>query len=189
MKKHTYPVSAIGVATSELPGEVAVYIEFSGCTQNCPECHSQHLIGEQGDSISLEDLVYNVYAITECYPEDITAIVLMGGTANLRMTNKKLLALLKALYKKTRLPIGIYSGKDEDLDEWVSVKEVSWLKTGSYKKELGGLEVPTTNQKIYERTVDYNVLDAEGFIDEVVWKWRDITGKFQEGANVVKQTN
>lgn len=179
MNKHMYPASAIGVTTSELPGEVAVYIEFSGCTQNCPECHSQHLIGEQGDNISLEDLVYNVYAITECYPEDITAIVLMGGTANKRMTNKKLLTLIQALYKKMRLPIGIYSGKDEDLDKWLLVKEVSWLKTGSYKKELGGLEVPTTNQRMYVRSIVGGVYDDLGVVVSTEYEWADITHKFQ----------
>lgn len=55
-KNYSYPVSSIGFTISELPGETAVYIEFSGCRQNCPGCHSDYLIGDQGDSLDLRIL-------------------------------------------------------------------------------------------------------------------------------------
>lgn len=189
MKKN-YPVSSIGFTISELPGETAIYIEFSGCYQKCPNCHSDYLQGDQGDSLSLEDTVYNVYALAQKYPDDITAIVLMGGTTNSGITEKSLGILIKSLAKKTGLPIGLYSGRDEDPDKYLDVEEIRWVKTGSYKEAFGGLEEPTTNQRFYvkEHTI---VTDQYGVYSGRTPHWVDMTKQFQilKGEEIAKQTN
>lgn len=189
-KTYSYPVSSIGFSMSEIPGETAVYIEFSGCRQNCPGCHSDYLIGDHGDSLSLEATVYNAYALTKKYPYDITAIVLMGGTTNNGITEKSLNTLIKALAKKTGLPIGLYSGRDEDPDKYLETEELKWVKTGSYKKALGGLEEPTTNQRFYvkEHTI---VTDHYGVYSGRIPHWVDMTKQFQilKGEESAQQPN
>ena len=189
-KTYSYPVSSIGFSMSEIPGETAVYIEFSGCRQNCPGCHSDYLIGDHGDSLSLEATVYNAYAHTKKYPDDNTAIVLMGGTTNNGITEKSLNTLIKALAKKTGLPIGLYSGRDEDPDKYLETEELKWVKTGSYKKALGGLEEPTTNQRFYvkEHTI---VTDHYGVYSGRIPHWVDMTKQFQilKGEESAQQPN
>lgn len=189
-KNYSYPVSSIGFTISELPGETAVYIEFSGCRQNCPGCHSDYLIGDQGDSLNLEDTVYNAYALAQKYPDDITAIVLMGGTANNGITEKSFGILIKALAKKTGLPIGLYSGRDEAPDKYLDIEEIKWVKTGSYKEDLGGLEEPTTNQRFYvkEHTI---VTDQYGVYSGRIPHWVDMTKQFQilKGEEIAQQPN
>ena len=164
-KTYSYPVSSIGFSMSEIPGETAVYIEFSGCRQNCPCCHKK-------------------------YPDDITAIVLMGGTTNNGITEKSLNTLIKALAKKTGLPIGLYSGRDENPDKYLETEELKWVKTGSYKKALGGLEEPTTNQRFYvkEHTI---VTDHYGVYSGRIPHWVDMTKQFQilKGEESAQQPN
>ena len=190
MKHHySYPVANIGITTSEIPGETAVYIEFSGCRQNCPGCHSQHLIGEQGDSLNLEDTVYNVWAITQKYQGDITTVVLMGGTTNNGITEAALTALIRSLTRKTNLPIGLYSGQDEDPDKYLGIEAIQWLKVGSYKKDLGGLEEPTTNQRFYVREHIIET-DQYGVYSGRIPHWVDMTKQFQmKGEEIAKHSN
>ena len=151
---------------------------------------NRYLIGDHGDSLSLEATVYNAYALTKKYPDDITAIVLMGGTTNNGITEKSLNTLIKALAKKTGLPIGLYSGRDEDPDKYLETEELKWVKTGSYKKALGGLEEPTTNQRFYvkEHTI---VTDHYGVYSGRIPHWVDMTKQFQilKGEESAQQPN
>lgn len=189
-KPFSYPVATIGITTSEIPGETAIYIEFSGCRQKCPGCHSPHLIGDHGDKLSLADTVYNAWAITQKYEGDITAIVLMGGTANKGITEKALYCLINALYNRTKLPIGLYSGREEDISKYLDIENLKWIKTGSYKEALGGLEEPTTNQRFYVK--EYTIVtDHFGVYSCRIPHWVDMTKQFQilKGEESAQQPN
>lgn len=114
----------------------------------------------------------------------------MGGTANNGITEKSLGILIKALAKKTGLPIGLYSGRDEAPDKYLDVEEIRWVKTGSYKEAFGGLEEPTTNQRFYvkEHTI---VTDQYGVYSGRIPHWVDMTKQFQilKGEEIAQQPN
>ena len=70
-----------------------------------------------------------------------------------------------------KLKVGWYSGKDtfsKDIEpEWFN-----YIKTGPYIEELGGLDSPTTNQKLFKKE---RVSLESG---EITYEWIDITNKF-----------
>lgn len=141
------PLVSSGITMNEIPGRIAVYFELGNCTQGCPGCHSPHLSEQQVLAITpLEDL--ESIAETQAV-KGANAIVLMGGTTN-GISKRDLITLLRRL--SCILPVCLYSGSDdEEYDKDIArVAGISWLKTGSYQKERGGLDNPRTNQHFYE---------------------------------------
>ena len=107
------------------------------------------------------------------------AILLMGGTTN-RLHESDIIQMLRRL--SVILPVCLYSGSDdEEHDKDIAQKSgITWLKTGSYKAELGGLASPTTNQRFYKLN-DLFVLDNKGNIVERDTIFHDLTYLFQKG--------
>jgi len=66
--------------------------------------------------------------------------------------------------------VGWYSGK-ENLSSEIDLNYFDYIKIGPYKEELGGLDKPTTNQRLYA----YNPAYSDFTIDK---SWKDITYKF-----------
>lgn len=183
-----YPVANIGLTISELPGETAVYIEFSGCTQRCQGCHSPelHEVQEQ-DLLTLEEIILNVAVLVEKYNPDITAVLLMGGTANEGMTEEDLEKLVGELAATTKLQVGLYSGVNEYPDKYLYWSDLMWLKTGAYKEALGGLEESTTNQRFYKKEKRYT-FDRYGCYVSGKPYWEDHTYKFQSKETTINAT-
>lgn len=179
-----FPVNNISITLSELPGEVAIFIEFNCCTQRCQGCHSKHLWTESY-FLTATEILAEVEKQLVKNPE-VTAICLIGGTTNFGVSETDLKNLMSLLYSHFRLPMGLYSGQEEDLMSWLKVRGLEWLKTGSYVAELGGLEVPTTNQRFYHRQTESVIFDTSGFAVSTTYQWLDITYKFQEGVNIAK---
>lgn len=180
-----FPINNIGVTLSELPGEVAVYVEFAACNMKCKGCHSPHLWNDSIPNayLSPEAIFEEIRQLMFKYGNTITAIVLMGGTTNDNVTSSDIKYLIALLSHKTHLPVGLYSGQDEDLDRWLDVRGLEWLKTGSYMKENGGLEAAGSNQKFYHKETARHSVDAQGLVCSVEYHWVDITSIFQKGAN------
>lgn len=172
------PVVSTGITLNEVPDHVAFYFEIGNCTQNCPHCHSPHLTTQPTLAFtSIEDM--------ECMAEHAaeqgaTALVLMGGTTN-GISDDDLITILSRL--SCILPVCLYSGSDdEEHDKTITQKGgVAWLKTGTYKEELGGLPSPTTNQRFYKLT-DRFVLDNQDNLIQRDTIFHDITHLFQKGA-------
>lgn len=130
------------VVFGEIPDEITLAINISGCPIKCPDCHSKHLwedIGEPLDRDSLNRLIEE--------NKGITCVAFMGGDGDI-------LSLQKLFYwVKTRFPnlrVAWYSGAD-----WLTIKKsdvtnLDYMKTGPYIKEKGGLTSKTTNQKLYK---------------------------------------
>lgn len=141
------PLVSSGITMNEIPGRIAVYFELGNCTQGCPGCHSPHLAVQQCLAITpieeLEDI-----AETQA-TKGANAIVLMGGTTN-GISKRDLITLLRRL--SCILPVCLYSGSDDEEDDKDIARAagISWLKTGSYQEERGGLDNPRTNQHFYE---------------------------------------
>ena len=141
------PVVSTGITLNEVPDKIAYFIELGSCTQRCKGCHSKELWEEVKSLTSLADVLRGAENAIE---SGANAIVLMGGTCN-KMSIPDLLQLLGGLSEIA--PTCLYSGlDDEETNTYIAEHSgITWLKTGSYKEELGGLSSPTTNQKFYRK--------------------------------------
>lgn len=125
------------IALQEVPDELPLIINVSGCPHHCEGCHSQYLWEYTGHYL-LDDLEQ----IINERGKYITCICIMGGDYNIIELNQAL-DYIKARGYKTCVYLGC---------NYIPPKlhEVDYLKIGSYKKELGGLDHPTTNQRFYK---------------------------------------
>ena len=138
------------VVFREVPNEIALAINISGCPCRCEGCHSPQLWKDEGTPLmpsSLESLVAT--------NPGISCVAFMGGDA---YPNE--VAFLSD-YIKTQHP-GLktcwYSGR-----ELAAVRKYAYrfnyLKVGPYIKDKGPLDSPTTNQAFYKVSrVDGEVL-------------------------------
>ncbi len=143
----------------EVPNETSLAINISGCKIHCEECHSPWLWKDEGkilDRNSLERLIDN--------NQGITCVCFMGGEQN---DVEELADFVKSRYPE--LKTAWYTGLE--IIEGSAFESFDYFKTGPYKKECGGLDNPTTNQRFYK------VIDKENF------KVEDITNKFYETQN------
>lgn len=147
------PVVSTGITLNEIPDKVAFFIELGSCTQRCKGCHSKELWEEVKEPTSLDALITKA---EQTIDKGANAIVLMGGTCN-RLSIENLLVILQSLSEIA--PTCLYSGSDdESLNRYVAEKtDITWIKTGSYKEELGGLSSPTTNQRFFRKEYEYRI--------------------------------
>jgi anaerobic ribonucleoside-triphosphate reductase activating protein len=131
------------VVCEEVPDEIAVAINISGCRYRCNGCHSKYLWEYTGNYIS--DDINNIIGM---YDGLITCVCFMGGDQNMTEL-RELLLLVK---KKYHLKTCIYSGCDDfgKFNGLLNDDLIDYLKVGSYKKSLGGLDNVNTNQRMYK---------------------------------------
>ena len=146
------------IVFQEVPDEVTLAINISGCPHKCEGCHSKYLWEYDGNYISddLDELI-------EKYKGLITCVCFMGGDQN----QIDLLGLLKTV-QKYGLKTALYTGLG--LINNLSIRilgNLNYLKTGKYDSSLGGLDSSTTNQRMYKW--NYSIK-----------QWDDITYKFQK---------
>lgn len=147
------------VVFAEIPDEVTLAINISGCPIRCPDCHSKYLwedVGEPLDRGSLHSLIEK--------NKGISCLAFMGGDANI--------SCLQTLiyWVKTRHPelkVAWYSGREEPLKK-SDVKYLDYIKIGPFIKERGPLNDKSTNQRLYK----------VHHLDEGKVKIEDITSKF-----------
>ena len=147
------------IVFQEVPDEVTLAINISGCPHRCEGCHSTYLWEYEGDYISndLNNLI-------EKYKGLITCVCFMGGDQN----QIELLDLLK-IVQKHKLKTALYTGLDFLSNLNIRILcNLNYCKLGHYDDKLGGLDKPTTNQ----RMLRWNYLMGQ---------WDDITYRFQKG--------
>ena len=128
------------VTFSEVPDEITLCINITGCKIGCKNCHSSYLaedIGEELNSLSLKELISN--------NKGITCICFMGGDSN----PLEIDAL--AQWVKINYPIKTawYSGRQE-LSKDINLNNFNFIKLGPYIEDLGPLNSKTTNQRFYK---------------------------------------
>lgn len=149
------------IVFQEIPDEISLDINISNCPFRCPGCHSSYLqrdIGEVLTDDKLRELIKE--------NDGISCVLFSGGDSD----RHRLLELCKLV--KTEFPTmktAVYSG-DVKADEhlWNSGL-LDYYKIGPWIDELGPLDCPTTNQRLYELT-------PRGYID--------ITHRFLEKKNM-----
>lgn len=140
------------IVFQEVPDEVTLAINISGCPHKCEGCHSKYLWEYEGDYLS-DDLLY----LINKYHGLITCVCFMGGDQNMEE-----LQIATTLAKHAGLKVALYSGSSEIEIDSLALP-LDYIKIGAYDKNLGGLDSPTTNQRMYQ------------YID---CQWKDITYKF-----------
>ena len=147
------------IVFQEVPDEATLTINISGCPHKCEGCHSKYLWEYEGNYIS-DDLD----SLIEKYKGLITCVCFMGGDQN----QTELLDLLK-IVQKHKLKTALYTGLDSL--SYLNIRilcNLNYCKVGHYDDKLGGLDKPTTNQ----RMLRWNYFMGQ---------WDDITYRFQKG--------
>lgn len=156
------------VVFQEFPGETTLAINLTNCPHKCPGCHSPHLWKDEGTHLTIDELSNLIDPIKN----NITCVGFMGGDADFNeLTN--LVGVARFVYPS--LKMGWYSGNDFWSDEMMQLFD--YVKFGSYKKELGGLNSPTTNQVMYKHI--YNGIYPH---DSTFNMWLNITKYFWQNT-------
>lgn len=164
--EYTYPIVSYAVSMLEIPDHIAFVINIGNCTNDCEGCHSKDVMSfccnyKLTKKVPLEKVIKKA---TKVHKLGASVCCIMGGTTNYGVTRESLTALINALALIFEEGVGLYSGRDasidDDLDEngihyyYAHYTPLTYLKIGSYQKDLGGLDNPKTNQRYYVRETD-----------------------------------
>ena len=140
-----------GIVFQEIPDEVTLAINISGCPCRCPGCHSRYLwedIGLPLDTQAIDDFVAQ-------YGQDITCIAFMGGDGDPIGVNL-LAQYVHEVHSVFR--VAWYSGRVR-IPSQVHKTDFDYIKIGAYIRHLGPLNQPTTNQRLYRVSPDGSLVD------------------------------
>lgn len=134
------------VCLAEVPGEISLSIVLAGCSHVCSNCHSPEYrdkdAGEPLDLSSYKELLLK-------YKRKCSCVVFFNGEYDSECLSRMAWAARLLGYKAA-----LYSGFDfEELPEDLT-REFTYIKTGMYREELGGLDSRTTNQRMLRREAD-----------------------------------
>ena len=149
-------VASFDIVFQEIPGEVTLALNLSGCPCHCPGCHSQHLWEDIGENLTEELLD----ALIAQYAGLITCVCFMGGDQDpteVEHLAEHIHTTPYALFS-TPLKTAWYSGRMN-----MPKDGFDYVKLGGFVEALGGLKSPTTNQRLYKRVGE---------------EWQDITALF-----------
>ena len=150
-------VASFDIVFQEVPDEVTLALNISGCPNRCPGCHSPHLREDIGEEMTEEllDALLGRYASATC-------VAFMGGD----QAPQDVIRWARFIRTRGR-KTAWYSGRThlpKSIDETEFLMALDYLKLGPYEQDKGGLKSPTTNQRFYRREND---------------GWKDITYRFQ----------
>ncbi|MGZ3773888.1 MAG: anaerobic ribonucleoside-triphosphate reductase activating protein [Pseudobdellovibrionaceae bacterium] len=124
------------IVFQEVPHHVSLAFYVTGCNLHCSGCHSPELWPQTaGYPLTVE--LYT--SLLDKYRNRIDCVLFLGGEWN----PLELMNFLK-LAKEQKLETALYTGL-EDIPNDIKAN-LTFLKTGPWKKELGGLSSLTTNQ-------------------------------------------
>lgn len=134
------------IVLQEVPDEISLALEITGCPHQCPNCHSPYLRKHVGIELT-ED---KIKQLIDSNP-DVSCICLMGGDSE----HSDIVRIAKIVHNHNKR-IALYSGDDEIDDSLVPY--LDYYKIGSYQEDLGPLNSKTTNQ-IFYKIIEGNLID------------------------------
>ena len=155
-------VASFDVVFQEIPGEVTLALNLSGCPCHCPGCHSPHLAEDIGEPLT-EELLDGLIAR---YGAMVTCICFMGGDQAPEEVAHWAEYISHSSISPSPLKTAWYSGRQyvpENVPSNFQLSAFNFVKFGPYIESLGGLKSPTTNQRLYKRVGN---------------EWQDITALF-----------
>jgi len=151
------------VTFREFPDEISLCINITNCPFHCPGCHSPELWKDTGKILNKSSLSKLIES-----NKGISCIGFMGGDSD-PIEISDLAAFIKLRYPN--LKVGWYSGNKE-ISPLIKTDWFDYIKVGPYIKELGGLDNPNTNQRMWEI-----IRTKYGYYTK-----KDITYKFQKNG-------
>lgn len=149
---------------AEIPEEITLGVSISGCTIHCKGCHSRDLWEDKGIILGMTEFQW----LLNQHP-GISCVLLLGGEHDI----DGLIELF--MYAHKRVKTAWYCGLDQiPKDKYGILNYLDYCKLGHYDQELGGLDSPTTNQRLYEHNKFFSDCTVPLGIG-----WRDITYKLQ----------
>ena len=132
--------AALDIVFQEVPNETSLAIGITGCTLHCIGCHSRDLWEDKGEPLDVSTIEKMLYA-----HKGITCLLLLGGEHDI----DTLIEIFQ--YAHRRIKTAWYCGLDMIPKDKVGILNyLDFVKTGHYDAELGGLDSPTTNQRLYQ---------------------------------------
>lgn len=129
------------VTFAEVPDEITLCINITGCKNGCKNCHSSYLAQDIGT-----ELTFNEVGKLIKRNSGISCIALMGGDAEPDKINT-LASFIINHYNYIK--VAWYSGRQE-LNNNIDLCNFDYIKLGPYKEEFGPLNSRTTNQRFYK---------------------------------------
>lgn len=125
------------VVFREIPDEISLAFNLTNCPCKCEGCHSPELWEDKG-----------IILYRQGFPRDIkrkgiTCVLFLGGDGHLF----EIIEFAK-IAKSQGLKFAWYSGRNNI--PMNRLQYFDYIKVGPYIKELGGLDNPNTNQKLYK---------------------------------------
>lgn len=140
----------------EVPSEINLCINFSGCQIKCKDCHSKYLWENSGTELTIDILKNLIDAHF-----GITCICFMGGY------DYSYLNVLFAYTKKCGLKTCWYTGLNY-IPKSLDLNVLDYVKIGPFIKEYGPLNCKDTNQKFF--VVNHDKSNALENITFKFWK-------------------
>ena len=137
------------IVFQEVPDEVTLAVNITGCPVRCKGCHSPHLWEDTGYILDEQALA----SLLADYGTDITCVALMGGDAD----TEGVYRLARWIHERG-VRTAWYSGRTA-IPKDCPVGCFDYIKTGPYIEALGGLKSPTTNQRLYRVMQDGTMKD------------------------------
>lgn len=143
----------------EIPNEITLAINISGCKIRCPDCHSKYLWDDIGDELTTD-------ALNTVIEENdgVSCVCFMGGKFN---EIKKLLEFIQNNYPSLRA--AWYTGESELPRDNGLLELLDYIKIGPYIKDKGGLDNKDTNQRMYEVISDKN---GRRILNDITYKFQ-----------------
>lgn len=130
------------VTFAEVPDEITLCINITGCKNGCKNCHSSYLAQDIGERLSFRSL----HELIIEKNKGISCVAFMGGDSDPSRINT-LASFLRAHHYPVK--IAWYSGRQE-LSNSIDLSNFDYIKLGPYKEEFGPLNSRTTNQRFYK---------------------------------------
>lgn len=170
MKSKALKYVDTAITFAEVPDEISLCINISGCTIRCPDCHSKWLWSDDGENLTpatIRDLMKR--------HEGITCVCIMGG-------KEEGVLHIASEVKNKGLKLAWYTGQEEYPSYELGLM-LDYVKLGPYIAEKGPLTSKTTNQRFYrvDKSKTKVSIDSYGIVRPEI-NYVDITGKFRRKA-------
>ena len=128
------------VVCAEIPDELSLALAISGCEIHCKGCHSRELWEDKGTPLTIE----TIDELLEL-ERGVSCLLLMGGERDI----DTLTEIFMHFHKKIKT--AWYCGLDMIPKDKIGILQyLDAVKIGHFDIELGGLDSPTTNQRLYK---------------------------------------
>ncbi|WGE31175.1 anaerobic ribonucleoside-triphosphate reductase activating protein [Actinobacillus genomosp. 2] len=137
------------IVWQEVPNETSLAFMMTGCPIGCKGCHSTESWKAGSGQILTETYLHQQL---EKYDGLISCVLFLGG----EWQAESLLTLLKFV-KAKGLNTCLYTGLEKNELPEALLAELTYLKTGRWLAERGGLDSLTTNQRFIDLRTNENL--------------------------------